>query len=102
MEAISAEANTLFVSAVTAWEIAIKCAAGKLTFPIEEYEDVLVRIGAASLSIEHGHAIHAANLPSLHQDPFDRLLVAQAQIENMVLVTRDSRIARYDVQQLRA
>jgi len=47
-------------------------------------------------------AIHAANLPAVHQDPFDRLLIAQARMENLVLVTRDSRIALYDVPQLRA
>ena len=88
--AIASPRNNVFVSAVTVWEIAIKRASGKLIFgqsvgkAIEEY-------GFSSIPITVEHAEWAGGLPQLHRDPFDRLLVAQAQLEGLVLVTSDER-----------
>lgn len=85
-----------FVSAATIWEVAIKQAIGKLPEPTGLPE--LVRdSGFAQLPISAQHAITAARLPLIHRDPFDRMLVAQAQDENLTLVTGDPRCQRYDV-----
>lgn len=92
--------NELFVSAVTAWEIVIKSALGKLALPEapELYVPDRVRsIGASSLAVEQSHALAVARLPDLHRDPFDRLLVAQAECLELTLMTADPVIARYPV-----
>ena len=97
--AIASPQNEIYVSAVTVWEIAIKRASGKLVFgrpvgkSIEEY-------GFLPIPITVDHAECAGGLPQLHRDPFDRLLVAQAQLEGMVLVTVDDQILRYQVPHL--
>jgi PIN domain nuclease of toxin-antitoxin system len=93
--------NHLVVSAVTSWEIAIKHARGRLPLPDppERYvPDLIRRIGAEALAIEHAHALGVASLPPLHRDPFDRLLIAQARSTEATLVTADERIAGYPVQ----
>jgi len=84
------------VSAVTPWEIAIKQSLGKLEGP----EDLAERVRDSQftgLPITAGHGVRASRLPGHHRDPFDRILVAQAQIEGMTLVTRDKWIPQYDV-----
>ena len=97
--AIASPANEVFVSAVTVWEIAIKRASGKLIFgqavgkAIEEH-------GFVPLPITVDQAEWAGGLPQLHRDPFDRLLVAQAQLEGLILVTVDEQILRYQVPHL--
>ncbi|MDR3750318.1 MAG: type II toxin-antitoxin system VapC family toxin [Terracidiphilus sp.] len=97
--AIASPGNEVYVSAVTVWEIAIKRASGKLIFgkavakAIEEHEFL-------PLPITVEHAEWAGSLPQLHRDPFDRLLVAQAHLEGMVLVTVDEQILRYEVPHL--
>lgn len=84
------------LSAVTAWEIAIKQASGKLADPMELSE--FLRGGNfRRLPITFEHARVAGGLPPLHRDPFDRMLVAQAMVEGMTLVTSDRQMARYDV-----
>ena len=88
--------NTVLVSAASAWEIAIKVAIGRLVFPVHQFEDVSRRMGFDILPILPAHAIIAGSLPRHHADPFDRMLVAQAMAENLVLVTSDSILARYD------
>ena len=93
--------NVIHVSAGSAWEIAIKHALGKLRLPAPPQEYVPSRLAEEAmtgLAIETRHALHAGALPMLHHDPFDRLLVAQAQLEGLVLVTADSRVAIYDVE----
>jgi PIN domain nuclease of toxin-antitoxin system len=95
--------NRLVVSAATSWEIAIKHARGRLALPDppERYvPDLIRRIGAEPLAIEHAHALGVASLPPLHRDPFDRLLVAQARSIEATLVTTDQRIADYPVRTL--
>jgi PIN domain nuclease of toxin-antitoxin system len=95
------EADAVFVSAASAWEVSIKVALGKLTVP-GPLMDVVTASGFAPLPIEFAHAEAVKNLPLLHTDPFDRLLVAQAQVEKLHLVTNDRMLERYPVQFLRA
>lgn len=88
--------NTVYVSAASLCEIAIKRNIGKLTAP----DDLLARVasrGFDELSVTGQHGWVAGALPLHHRDPFDRLLVAQAQIERLVLVTADRRLATYGV-----
>ena len=80
--------NLVFVSAVVAWEISIKHAHGKLRSP-DDLEDVIALNGFRALPVSIRHAVDAGRLPPHHTDPFDRLLVAQAQGEGLTLVTRD-------------
>ncbi len=86
----------MFVSAVTAWEIAIKKAIGKLKAP-GNYEEGLKRYRFTPLDITTPHALAVEHLPTHHNDPFDRLLIAQAQLEKLTLVTGDQRFKAYDV-----
>ena len=95
--------HRLVVSAASSWEIAIKHARGRLPLPDppERYVPELIRrIGAQALSIEHAHALGVTSLPPLHRDPFDRLLVAQARSIDATLVTADERLGRYPVRTL--
>jgi PIN domain nuclease of toxin-antitoxin system len=92
--------NELLLSAASSWEISIKYGLGKLRLPLppEAYvPDRMRRSGTGSLAVEHLHALRVAELPMLHRDPFDRLLVVQAQLLDLVLVTADPQIAKYDV-----
>ncbi|MBM7057894.1 MULTISPECIES: type II toxin-antitoxin system VapC family toxin [Streptomyces] len=87
---------SVHLSAVSAWEIAIKQSLGKLDGP----DDLAERVRDSqftALPITAGHGVRAGRLPALHRDPFDRILVAQAQIEGMTIVTRDKWIPQYDV-----
>ncbi len=102
---LSASARTLilapraniWISAASIWEIAIKHALGRGDIPVssEEAMTYFRASGYRFLAIEPEHAMAVANLPSHHQDPFDRLLVAQAQVEPMRLLTADRLVARY-------
>jgi PIN domain nuclease of toxin-antitoxin system len=95
-----AEADIVFVSAATAWEAGIKAALGRLRIP-DSIEAGVVESGFERLPISFAHAEASARLPPHHDDPFDRLLVAQAQLERLTLVTHDRKLAEYDVQLLR-
>ena len=93
--------NVLLLSPVSAWEIAIKYALGRLTLPIPPAEYVPSRMkssGVDALALQHSHALQVASLPWHHQDPFDRLLVAQAQVEGLPILSADRRLADYDVE----
>jgi PIN domain nuclease of toxin-antitoxin system len=95
-EVLSAGLVPAYVSAASIWEIAIKRASGKLDVP----ESLLDKVAGArfiELAITFEHAIRAGSLPPHHKDPFDRMIVAQAQSEGLTLVTNDERIAAYDV-----
>jgi PIN domain nuclease of toxin-antitoxin system len=94
--ALATPTNYVAVSSVTVWEIAIKVAIGRLTFPVHQFDDVLQRMGFETLPVMPAHAILAGSLPRHHADPFDRMLIAQAMVENLVLVTSDSTMRRYD------
>jgi PIN domain nuclease of toxin-antitoxin system len=91
----------LFLSAASAWEIAVKHALGKLQLPTTPSDYVTTRLAsvrARPLPISIDHALRAAELPPRHRDPFDRLLVAQAQIERLAILTADRSFSFYDVE----
>jgi PIN domain nuclease of toxin-antitoxin system len=89
--------NTIWVSVVSLWEIAIKHSLGKGDMPIDAKQalNYFRQSGYQVLSIEAEHALLVAELPNHHQDPFDRLLVAQALSEPMRLMTHDANIIKY-------
>ena len=89
----------VIVSAASAWEIAFKKAAGRLAAP-DDLPDALAANGFGTLAITTGHALLAGALPPHHTDPFDRMLIAQAQMERLTLVSVDRRFSGYDVQLL--
>jgi len=92
--------NELFLSAASSWEIAIKYALGKLPLPEPPSSYVPSRLrssGVIGLAIEHAHALHVESLPPHHRDPFDRLLVAQAQLEALPILSADRAFALYAV-----
>ena len=86
----------MVVSAASAWKIAIKQAAGRLETP-DDLVDALRANDFEMLAISVAHALAAGRLPPHHGDPFDRMLVAQAQIEGLTLVTVDQRLPEYEV-----
>jgi len=103
--AIAEPANAVYVSAATAWELAIKAAIGKAKFPerVDQWLPVeLARSRFQELPVTVRHAAAVESLPAHHNDPFDRLLVAQARIEGLILVTADRVLRRYQVKLLRA
>ena len=92
--------NAILLSAVSSWEIAIKCALGKLQLPEPPESFVpkrLARDDIRPLPIQHTHALRVSSLPLHHSDPFDRLLIAQAQIEDIPIITADPLFKSYDV-----
>ena len=104
-EALRDGGNEVLGSAASAWEIAIKAERGRLELPApaERYVPYLVeRYGFDVLPISLSHALRAGSLPPHHRDPFDRMLVAQARLESLTLVTRDQRFAAYGVELLAA
>ena len=99
--AIVDPANDVFVSAVSIWEIAIKRTLGKLKAP-DGLAALVEELGFQELVVTSFHAEQAGGLPMHHRDPFDRMLVAQAQAEGLSIVTSDRRIPLYGVRTLKA
>jgi PIN domain nuclease of toxin-antitoxin system len=100
-EFIENHENAILFSAVSALEIAIKASIGKLTLPDPPREFVTSRVDALSMTplpIYLSHTLRVAELPLHHGDPFDRLLIAQCQIERLPIMTADAAIAQYDVE----
>jgi PIN domain nuclease of toxin-antitoxin system len=98
--AIRDEANEVLVSAATAWEIAVKFRLGRLRLPDDPQRFVPDQIAANSftpIAVMVRHALKVSDLPDIHRDPFDRLLVAQASVEDVALVTADAQIRRYPI-----
>jgi len=95
------ECASVYVSAATVWEIAIKRALGKLEIP-DNLEETLAANSFVPLPISVSHAIAAGRLPRHHDDPFDRMLVAQAALESLTLLTADARLKAYDASILMA
>lgn len=92
--------SQLFVSAVVPWEISIKYAKGHLPAGatlLPSYEASLLELNITELSITGKHAMHAGQLPPLHRDPFDRLIIAQAKLESLTILTLDSFFEPYGV-----
>lgn len=100
-KAIANGANDVLLSAASVWEAAIKVAAGRLETPTA-LDDAVQDAGIGELPIRWRHARRAAALPTLHRDPFDRMLVGQALEEGLVLMTRDPLVRQYAVSTLTA
>jgi len=89
--------HNIFVSHVSYWEIATKISIDRLVFPLASIDSELAKNNFDLLTLKTTHIIHVASLPKLHQDIFDRMLIAQAQIENLTLLTANQHIQRYEV-----
>jgi len=99
-QSIAAGSNQLFWSAASSWEVGIKFALSRLALPAppEDYLPYHLELNAIErLPISERHAYRAAALPQHHADPFDRILVAQAQVEGLRLVTGDPLLSRYEI-----
>jgi PIN domain nuclease of toxin-antitoxin system len=94
---ISNPDHEVVVSAASIWEAAIKRALGKLRFETPRLLEALTRGAIDVLPISAEHALTAGDLPRHHDDPFDRMLVAQARAEDLTLITRDARLRAYEV-----
>jgi PIN domain nuclease of toxin-antitoxin system len=95
---LTRSSNEVMVSAATAWEIAIKHRIGKLPSQpliVERFAPLLLQDGFTPLHITHRHALHAGDYPQAHRDPFDRLLAAQSELEDLALVTADPQMAAF-------
>ena len=95
--AISDAGNDTLLSSASVWEIAIKRVAGRLVFPLERLDDLIRAMSLTVVPILPSHAVRAAELPRIHADPFDRMLIAQALVENLTLVSSDATVRRYAV-----
>ena len=89
-------ADQVFVSLVSAWEVSIKVAVGKLR-PVRAFESTIGESGFEKLPITFEHAERVATLPPHHGDPFDRMLIVQAMVEKLTIVTRDRRFEAYGI-----
>lgn len=87
--------NEVLVSSASLWEIAIKAAQGRLEVELDDLEAAIARGGFRSLPISFRHALTAGRLPVVHRDPFDRMLVAQASVEELRLMSHDRVFERY-------
>ena len=103
--AIQSAASDVFLSAAAVWELTIKFGLGKVTLPMEPAIFVpsrLDHLGIRALQITHDHALAVAALPNIHRDPFDRMMIAQAQAESLIFITADPYSLRYPVKTLKA
>ena len=87
--------NDVLVSSVSLWEISIKTALGRLDIELDDLEDAIARNGFRPLPIGFPHALTAGRLPAVHRDPFDRMLVAQASVEELRVMSHDRVFERY-------
>jgi PIN domain nuclease of toxin-antitoxin system len=95
---IAANAGSLYISAISAWEIAVKSSTGKLVLPTpvdDWYHDVLIHHGIEEIPVTGKHGIASAELPRLHSDPADRIIIATALAEGLTLLTPDPTIRQY-------
>ena len=94
-EIIANTTNDVLVSSASLWEVAIKAALGRIDVELDDLEDAIARNGFRSLPIGFRHALTAGRLPPIHRDPFDRMLVAQASVEELRIVSHDRVFERY-------
>jgi PIN domain nuclease of toxin-antitoxin system len=94
---IDDQENELHFSAASLWEVAIKCGLGRSDFEVEPHalRRGLIDAGYGELAITSAHAVAVTALPPIHKDPFDRMLIAQATVEGITLLTSDQLVARY-------
>ena len=103
LDLLEDEGQNVFLSSVTSWEVAIKSAIGKLTLPKKPDElisEVFTNFSFQPLSITHAHGLAVGELAFHHRDPFDRMLIAQARSEKLILMTADLMIQKYPVETL--
>ena len=100
-DALQDSGNEVFASSVSGWEIAVKRALGKLKAPVN-LEAAVKKQDFIPMNLTFLHAEQAGALPRHHGDPFDRMLIAQAQVEGLILVTRDIRISHYGIRTMSA
>ena len=100
-DALEDAQNEVFASSVSGWEITVKRALGKLKAP-DDLEASIEEQDFTPLNLTFLHAEQAGALPRHHGDPFDRMLIAQAQVEGLILVTRDARIPLYGIRTMNA
>ncbi len=101
VQMIEASENQVFISTASAWELSIKYSLGKIKLPsnIEDFfMFIFPKCGFTTIRVEFIHALKVASLPHHHNDPFDRLLIAQAQIEKMPIITADKKFSKYDIE----
>jgi len=100
VDTIHSAENNKYISVATLWEVAIKLSIGKMEFEggIEGFIQSTEDNGFLQLGVSSEHIKRTAGLPFIHRDPFDRMLVAQAMAENMVLMTVDNNILKYDIE----
>lgn len=99
-EVMSDGNNVLYFSAASGWEIAIKAQLGRLQLPNDLESFIPEQLAANNMTVlpvQLHHALHVSMLPRYHRDPFDRILIAQSQVESLPLVTVDAKISRYAV-----
>lgn len=101
LDRVAEPSEAVWLSVVTPWELAIEQSRGRLRVR-EDYVETLLDQGVKLLGIELDHTRAVRDLPEHHRDPFDRMLVAQAQVEGPTLVTRDEQMRQYDVKVLAA
>jgi len=100
LQLLADDSAELYLSAASSWEITIKAGTGKLILPQPPSEFVIRAIqlmSLQSLDITHHHVAALEGLPNYHRDPFDRMLIAQAQVEELVLLTADRNFEKYPV-----
>ncbi len=100
-DVISYGKNILYLSAASGWEIIVKMGLGRLQLPNDPDKVIPEQMSLNSiegLPIQMSHALHVHSLPRHHRDPFDRILVAQSQLEGLAIITSDPQIAQYDVE----
>lgn len=89
--------SACMISVASVWEVAIKHRTGKLSIDPMTFRDQSLAVGATLLPINDAHAIETARLPGIHEDPFDRLIIAQARIEGLMAVSSDGRWSHYSI-----
>ncbi len=89
--------NRIFISLASQWEIGIKTSINRLEFPMDQLESTIDHNGFEDLAITSRHIIETTQLPMHHRDPFDRMLIAQARIESLTLISKDTLFPNYDV-----
>jgi PIN domain nuclease of toxin-antitoxin system len=101
LELLAENREEVYLSAASSWEIGVKASLGKLQLPEPPQRYVphrMTLLGLRALQITHSHALAVSELPGYHKDPFDRLLIAQAQAEGMTLMTADAICAKYPIE----
>lgn len=93
---ISDPENKVFISAVSVWEMMIKRQLGKLECP-DNLDSIIEELGFEQLDISAQHAVQTDHLPMHHKDPFDRMLIAQSQVDGLQIITKDERFSDYQV-----